>query len=273
MTPTRPTLRYHGGKWMLAPWIIGHFPDHKIYVEPYGGAASVLIRKPRSYAEVYNEMDDEIVNVFKTLRDPKMANILEGMLRLTPFSRVEFTESYNLADTTLERARRTIVRAYMGFGSVGVSGKKTGFRANSNRSGTTPAHDWTNFADCISSFTDRLRGVVIESRSAVAVMEHQDSARTLHYVDPPYLESTRKSFGVAYRHEMSDAQHLELLEFLKTLDGMVVLSGYGNDMYDSVLDGWNRVQRKALADGARERTEVLWLSPNIKKQSRLFDAG
>jgi hypothetical protein len=67
--PTRPALRYHGGKWRLAPWIIGNFPPHRTYVEPYGGAASVLLRKRRCYAEVYNDLDSEIVNVFRVLRD------------------------------------------------------------------------------------------------------------------------------------------------------------------------------------------------------------
>jgi len=113
VAPTRPVLRYHGGKWRLASWIISHFPPHRVYVEPFGGAASVLLRKPRSYAEVYNDMDGEIVNVFRVLRDPARARELERVLRLTPFAREEFELSYIRDEDPIEQARRTIVRAFI----------------------------------------------------------------------------------------------------------------------------------------------------------------
>ena len=87
---TLPEKRYHGGKWRLAPWIIEHFPPHRVYVEPFGGAASVLLRKPRSYAEVYNDRWSDVVNVFRVLRDPVRAAALKRLIALTPFARDEF---------------------------------------------------------------------------------------------------------------------------------------------------------------------------------------
>lgn len=257
--PQRPVIRYFGGKWNLAPWIIEHFPKHRIYVEPFGGAASVLMRKPRSYAEVYNDLDKEIVELFGILRNPKTARQLEKSLRLTPFARDEFNEAYVRATTPLERTRRLIIRAYMGFGSDGhnVSAGKTGFRSNSNRSGTTPAHDWTNYPDEVQAFCQRLEGVVIENRPAAQVMTQHDSPETLHFLDPPYVHETR-SDKHNYFHEMNDTQHQELLEFIKKLQGMVVLCGYDHSLYDQL--GWQKVKRSSLADGARERTETLWLN-------------
>lgn len=256
---SRPVLRWHGGKWILAPWIISHFPDHRCYVEPFGGAASVLLRKSRSYAEIYNDLDDEVVNLFNVLRSDQ-AERLTDLLRLTPFAADEFFSAYEIDGDPVERARRTIVRSFMGFGSNGVH-KKTGFRSNSNRSGTTPARDWVNYPECLGATVERLRGVVILNRDAMDVMKSHDAPSTLHYVDPPYVPRSRDR-GFDYAHEMTDKQHWELLDFLKGLKGNVVLSGYPDDRYDKILSGWRRVCRRSLADGARERTEVLWMNFN-----------
>lgn len=255
---TRPALRWHGGKWNLAPWVIGFFPPHRCYVEPFGGAASVLIRKPRSYAEVYNDLDGDAVNLFQVLRSERACELVE-LLRLTPFARAEFAEAYSQTDDPVERARRLIVRSFMGFGSNGHN-RPTGFRANSNRSGTTPARDWVNYPDALGAIINRLTGVVIENRDAKEVMAAHDGPETLHYVDPPYVMDTRSDAGHDYAHELTDEAHAELLAFLQTLSGTVVLSGYPHEMYDAALSGWRRTDRPALADNAKPRTEVLWIN-------------
>jgi DNA adenine methylase len=265
--PSRPVLRYHGGKFLLARWVVGHFPEHRVYVEPFCGAASVLMAKPRAYGEVISDLDGEVVNVFRVLRNAEQAEQLEQALRLTPFAREEFRESYVAAAEPVEQARRTILRSFMGFGSAAHnSDHRTGFRANSNRSGTTPAQDWWHYPDAVSAFTERLRGVVIECRPAADVIRQHDGATTLHYVDPPYPHDTRcfkeGKTGQVYRHEMTDDHHRALAQVLRAVEGMVVLSGYPCPLYDMELyPDWRRVTRRARADGARARTEVLWLSP------------
>ena len=310
MKPTRPALRYHGGKWRLAPFLLQFFPAHRVYVEPFGGAASVLMRKARSYAEVYNDLDDEVVSLFRVLRDDEAASRLKALLTLTPFARTEFEDAAVASDDPVERARRLIIRAFMGFGSNAhasscVAGKNgfrtytspdretdatgfraysgperqalvegkvhlgrvTGFRANSSRSGTTPATDWRNYPDALEALVDRLRGVIIEHRDALRVMAQHDGTSTLHYVDPPYVHSTRAPSNRydlkyrMYRHELTDAGHVALLEGLRGLSGMVVLSGYPCALYDEALADWASIETQALADGARKRTEVLWLNP------------
>lgn len=259
---------------MLAPWIISHFPEHRVYVEPFGGAASVLLQKRRSYAEIYNDRWSVVVNVFKVLRDPDLAAELERVLRLTPFSREEFIAAYAEAgDSDVERARKTILRSFAGFGSASTHGDfLTGFRANSNKSGTTPAHDWVNWPDQIVRFTRRLMGVVIENRPAIEILKQHDSQQTLHYCDPPYPHSTRNMNrgNAAYACEMSDQEHEEMADCLRALKGFVIVSGYACDLYDGLFSDWRRVERKALADGARERAEVLWLSPNCHPEQSLF---
>lgn len=217
------------------------------------------MRKPRSYAEVWNDLDENVVNMFRVLRSDRAAELVE-QLRLTPFSFSEFSEAYEEADDPVEKARRLVIRSFMGFGSNGHN-RVTGFRANSNRSGTTPAHDWSNYPDALLSTIARLQGVVIESRDAKAVMAQHDGPNTLHYVDPPYVFETRSDLSKDYAHELSDEDHRNLLSFLRNMRGSVVLSGYPSALYDDALPDWRRVERRALADGAAERTEVLWINP------------
>ena len=263
---TRPVMRYHGGKWKLAKWIISHFPKHRVYVEPFGGAASVLMQKPRSYAEVYNDLDGEIVNVFKVLRNPTQARELLRLLQLTPYAREEFYLSYLIDGDPIEQARRTIARSFMGFGSAAATGYQTGFRSNCNRSGTTPAHDWAHYPRTLTQIIERLNGVVIENRPAVDVIRQHDGSQTLHYIDPPYVFDTRYQVNhnghMEYRHEITDDQHRELAEVLHSVAGMVVISGYACPLYEELYQDWHRVNRKTFADGASARTESLWINPN-----------
>ncbi len=267
MTVTRPALRYHGGKFRLAPWILQFFPPHAVYVEPYGGGASVLLRKPRAHTEVYNDIADEIVNVFRVLRDPVTAAELRRLVELTPAARVEFRLSYEPSTDPIEQARRTIVRSFMGFGSGAVFSKHaTGFRTGARgERHKSAAHDLVTWPNQVPAFVERLRGVTIESRDALLVMQSTDGPGVLHYVDPPYPHGTRgNARGVRqkYARELSDDDHRVLAGVLHELRGMVALSGYPCDLYDRELfAGWERHKVLALADGARERTEVVWLNP------------
>lgn len=277
MSIDRPILRYHGGKWKLAPWIIGHFPAHRIYCEPFGGAGSVLVRKPRSYAEVYNDQWATVVNVFRVLRHPEWSEQLRQALELTPFARDEFSAAaHEPGDNEVEKARKTILRSFAGFGPASTNGgHSTGFRASSMRSGTVPAGDWRNWPAHIPAFVERLQGVCIENRDALDIIEQHDSPDTLFYVDPPYPHETRnmRRGNAAYAVEMSDADHERLAEQLHSCAGAITLSSYRSDMYDRLYGDWTRSECNAHSDGARDRIEVLWLNPKCagaQSQRKMF---
>lgn len=260
-----PVLRYHGGKFRLSKWLYGFFPAHEIYVEPFGGAASVLLRKPRSHGEVYNDLDQDIFNLFQVLRDEKAAARLRELCELTPYSRDEFQLAYQHTADPIERARRTIVRSAMGFGSGAATGHKTGFRCEARRKHATSADVWVKYPAVLTWVAQRLRGVNIENRPAAQCIASHDTDRTLFYVDPPYLMETRSigSSEHVYRHELTEQQHQELLQQLLDAKGMVALSGYASELYSDMLTGWRcetKLARISAGAGTGIKTECLWLN-------------
>ena len=267
MNITAPVIRYHGGKFRLAPWVIEHFPPHQVYVEPFGGAAGVLMQKPRSHGEVYNDLDGDIVNLFRVLQNTTQREALAELLVLTPYAREEFELAWIFTDDPVERARRTVIRAQMGFGSAGASKGTTGFRIDCYRQYGTAQQLWARYPEQLAAIGKRLAGVLIENRPAIDIMLAHDSPQALHYVDPPYMHDTRvrgAQKGRYYRHELDDQQHAELLATLNQLQGMVVLSGYPSQLYMERLEGWTMNSTSARISAGRggdTRTECLWINP------------
>jgi DNA adenine methylase len=263
----RPILRYHGGKFLLAPWIISHFPEHLHYFEAFGGGGSILMQKPRSKYETYNDQWDTVVNVFRVLRDPEMSQQLEQQIRLTPYSRSEFKQCGEndliLITDPIEKARLTLFRSFAGYGSASTNSKhSTGFRTWPRPKGSSPAQDWANYPDMIRAFTERLQGVTIENRDYLELLSFYDGEDTLIYLDPPYPHATRnmKRGNASYEHEFSDGDHIEMAARVKDLKSCVVISGYDGELYDELFSHWHKVRRKTLADGGRARIECLWLN-------------
>lgn len=259
-----PVIRYHGGKFRLAKWVIGFMPEHICYVEPFGGAAGVLIQKPRSYAEVYNDLDGEVVNLFRVLRDPDSCQRLQEACQLTPYSRDEFYAAREFTVEPIERARRMVVRACMGFGSAAGIGGNSGFRCDSKRKYATAAHLWERYPDNLRAVCERLQGVIIENKDAISVMQSHDDVSTLHYIDPPYVTETRVKGNRCYNHEMSDSDHEQLLNVASTLQGKVIISGYDSELYQDILTGWSKQTKESRISagrGTKVKTECLWLSP------------
>ncbi|EAU5657267.1 DNA adenine methylase [Salmonella enterica] len=266
-----PVIRYHGGKFRMATWIISHFPAHRCYVEPFGGVASVLLKKEPSESEVYNDLDGDVVNLFRVLRNPEVSQALITACALTPYSREEFTHAYGHSDDPVERARRLVVRATMGFGSAGATKGRTGFRLDTRRNSATVQAVWARQPDNLAAVASRFAGVLVENRDAIQRMRDHDVPSTLHFVDPPYVHDTRVqvSKNSAYRFELTDDEHRQLLSALKSLSGMVIVCGYNSELYNDALSGWKRVTKTTSANGRAgsvQRTECLWINPAAQKK-------
>lgn len=267
--PARPPLRYFGGKWQLADWIMQYFPQHKVYVEPFGGGASVLLQKPPAFLDVYNDLNGDVVNFFKVLRNQE-ADLIRA-IELTPYSREEHRLSKNLdTDTDLERARKFYVWSWQGRGRGGAR-LQGGWRfmRGDNRHNTT-VYDWNNF-DHLWSVAYRLKQCQIENKDALNVIKAYDGADTLFYVDPPYLMATRgKKDGKLsgkqqYAFDFTLEQHRQLAYTLNSITGMAIVSGYNSAYYDELYPDWIKVKKDVKKDNnAGEATEFLWISPKCR---------
>lgn len=271
MSLKHPLIRYHGGKFRLADWIISHFPSHETYVEPFGGGASVLLSKLPSRMEVYNDLDSEVVNFFEVLRDQQLAEKLAEQIELTPYAREEFLNARVETNDKVELARRLVVRAQMGFGSAGATKGNTGFRLDTARGGSDIVTIWQRLPKVILQAAARLKKVLIENRDAIKVIQDHDRENTLFFVDPPYVLDTRNMGGKAYRHEMTNADHKQLISVLKGCKCKVILCGYEHPIYE--LLNWKKVVKSVAAagqSGSVLREEVLWINPQAQNQHDLF---
>lgn len=257
--PRRPALRYFGGKWRLAPWIVDLLPRHYRYCEPFGGGASVLLHKAPSPIEIYNDVNQAVVRFFRVLRT-RPSELIEA-LKLTPYAADEYATAREPCEDDIEAARRLFVRSWMGFHSMGTATR--GFRRCADR---PMGRSFADVVDGLGVVAHRLRKVVIENMPYERVLEFYDGPDTCFYVDPPYMMSTRRRPEDGYgEHELTDEQHEELCRRLQHLRGTVIVSGYPSHEYDRWLKGF--VRRSKVACG---NEEVLWIKDEKPRQATLF---
>ena len=190
------------------------------------------------------------------------------LLQLTPYARDEFDLAATPCADQIESARRICARAQMAFGLGGSTKKSTGFRIDTKRKYGTSVDLWVLFPDTLARLADRFVGVLIENRPGLRVLAEHDGPDTVHFVDPPYLPAVRVP-GRAYRHEMSVADHIELLAALRELKGMVCLSGYASDLYSNMLPDWKCITKSVRASanrGTKMANEVLWINPECAER-------
>jgi DNA adenine methylase len=261
-------IKWHGGKCYLAPWIISLMPKHTHYVEPYFGGGSVLLQKdPLDVSEVVNDINGPLMDFWRTLQNKAPFEAFQRRIEATPFSEAEWEEAgmfdAPLNDTT-ELAVRFFIRCRQSLAGrmksfTGITKTRVRRRMNNEVSA------WLTAIEGLPAVHERLKRVLILNRDALDVIRTQDGPETLFYLDPPYLKETRTAPNV-YAHEMTYAQHRELLEVLKGIKGRFLLSGYDNDLYRgyaNTMPRWMRFEQQTPnhAAGGKEKrtmTECVW---------------
>lgn len=275
MTALKPPVPYFGGKITLGPAIAALLPAHRHYVEPYCGSLAVLLAKAPSPHETVNDLDGDLMNFWRVLRD--RPGDLERVCALTPHSRAEQTAAYDLAEVDdLERARRVWIQLTQGRAGTRRS---TGWRHYKEPRGSTSMPDYLDgYVDRMGPAAVRLKHVSLECQPALDLIAgYGRSEDVLLYVDPPYLGGTRSKSYDGYVHEMrGEEQHRELAEALRVARAAVVLSGYPSDLYDLELyPDWHRhAMAASTGQGGtwENRTEVVWSNRPLRvdHQPRLF---
>lgn len=254
---------WYGGKFSHLDFILPHLPDDALhFCDVYGGSAAVLLNREPAPVETYNDIDSDLTNFFETLRDHE--DELVRAIGLTPFSREELVRACEPADgiSKVERARRFYVRARQtrtGLAQASSEGRWAHCILTSRAGMAGAVSRWLGGVEALSEIAQRLLRVQIENVPATEVIQRYDTDDTLFYLDPPYVHSARGDSN-AYMVEMSDSDHEELAELLKTITGRAVLSGYRTDLYDRLYHDWNRVDAdmKTCHSVRQPRQESLW---------------
>lgn len=262
-------LNYPGAKWGMASEIISLMPPHRSYLEPFFGSGAVLFNKAPSAIETVNDIDGDIVNFYKVCRNSPSE--LARAISLTPYSRDVFNDAYtNRGTDDFDRAYRFAIRSKMGHGFKTY--QKTGFKIDVYaRERSYCVNNWNRLPEALMEAALRLKQVQIENQPAMDLIHKFNHENVLIYADPPYLMSTR--MGKQYRYEMTEQDHLELLEALIQHKGPVILSGYQSEMYDRELKDWSVVTQKSYNQNSAPRTEVLWCNFEIPSLFNLSKGG
>lgn len=256
---------WYGGKFNHLNWLLPLLPECHHYCEPFAGSAAVLLNRQPSPVETYNDLDGEVVNFFRVLREQK-EKLLES-IGLTPFSREEFYFAVTKSEeplSDLERARRFFVRARQartGLAQTASLGRWANCKNTSRAGMSGVVSRWLGSVEMLPEIAARLLRVQMENRPAVDVIRLYDSPTTLFYCDPPYVHDSRGD-SKAYGFEMNDGAHYELAQLLQQCKGMVALSGYRCDLLDTVYKDWRRhdAPAKYCHSIKKPRQEALWVN-------------
>ncbi|WP_375154919.1 DNA adenine methylase [Stratiformator vulcanicus] len=256
---------WYGGKFSHLGWLLPNLPKTRQYCEPFAGSAAVLLNREPSAVETYNDLDGEVANFFRMLRDD--SDRIIHAIAMTPFSREEFAiacERPTEDISNLERARRFFIRARQvrtGLAQTASLGRWANCKNTSRAGMSGVVSRWLGSIEQLPEIATRLMRVQIENRPALEVIDLYDDIETLIYCDPPYVHSTRGD-SKAYGHELTDDDHVKLAERLRNAQGWVAVSGYRSELYDDLYADWRRIDapEKACHSAKQSRSEALWVN-------------
>lgn len=265
-------LKYPGSKWNISKQIVSMIPKHHSYVEPFFGSGAVLFNKPESDIETINDLDSDVTNLFRCIQ--KDSDRLSRIIMTTPFSREVYDKQYEIPDGAVcvdayERAASFLIRCWQGHG-FRTNGYKVGWKNDvQGREKSYALWNWYRLPEWIIEIAERLRKVQIENRPALEVIKRFDYENVFIYIDPPYLLGVRT--GKQYKHEMTDNDHIELLENVLQSKAKIMISGYQSEMYNDYLKDWNTMSFKSCAEHGKPRIETVWMNYETMKQLTLFN--
>lgn len=270
-------LKYPGSKWNIANQLVALIPEHHSYVEPFAGSLAVLFNKSPSAIETINDLDYDVVNLFRCIQED--AEKLSRLVMTTPYSRQMYEESYKM-DPVVEmllgaeryhKACQFLIRCWQGYG-FRTNGSKVGWKNDvQGRERAYALWSWYRLPEWIVDVAERLRMVQIENRPALEVIKRFDFENVFMYLDPPYLFQTRSGGQKQYKHEMTDVDHEELLKVISESKARIMISGYESEMYNDYLSGWYKEKFTSCAEHSGRRTEVIWMNYELNQQTSLFD--
>ncbi len=274
----RIVFGWYGGKFSHLDWLLPLLPECHHYCEPFAGSGAVLINRAAASVETYNDIDGEVVNFFRALRDNH--DDLIRQIALTPFSREEYQRAICGSTTGIsdvERARRFYIKARQtrtGLAQTASLGRWANCKETSRAGMSGVVSRWLGGVVALDEIAQRLLRVQIENRPAVDVIRLYDSPKTLFYCDPPYLHATRGDTK-AYGFEMDEGQHREFADAVNECNGMVAVSGYDHPLMDDLFkpDKWFKTLGpvKTIHSTKGTRTEVLWTNYDPVNQKGLFE--
>lgn len=259
MEHIRQVLKYPGSKWRLAKELVRLIPEHHTYCEPYAGSMALLFSKPPSPIEIVNDLDSDVVNLFRCIQQD--SERLARLVMTTPYSREVYDSQFQVDGgyaSRYQRAAGFLVKCWQGHG-FRTTGSKVGWKNDvQGRERAYALWNWYRLPGWIVEIAERLRTVQIENRPALEVIQRFNFQNVFMYLDPPYLLGTRTARQ--YAHEMTDNEHEELLQAILWSKAQIIISGYASEMYDEYLKDWRRMEFPGMAEHAGKRTEVVWMN-------------